>query len=190
MSQPLLEHVEIFTGQTTPTESRVYARLASGLYDDGGWRCKKFSGGHGPETEFSNPGVTLFVLDAFRFTKHLNKNADLDPAAESLLDHWEVRKPIGPCHFGIGTLFRQVEYPFLRYNLFYYVYVLSFYEYARRNPRFAEALAALESKLDERGRIVVERPNRRLARLSFCRKGEPSEPATRRYAEIRDNIGR
>ena len=28
----------------------------------------------------------------------------------------------------------QIEYPFVRYNLFYYVYVLSFYERAKGDP--------------------------------------------------------
>jgi hypothetical protein len=82
----------------------------------------------------------------------------------------------------------QVEYPFLRYNLFYYVYVLSFYKYAKRDERFLEALSVLESKLDRRGRIVVERPHRSLAQLSFCKKGEPSELATRRYEEVKKNV--
>ena len=99
-----------------------------------------------------------------------------------------VRRPIGPCHFGIGTLFLQIEYPFLRYNLFNYLYVLSFYEYARRDKRFLEALRMLESKLDARGRVMVERPNRGLAHLSLCRKGEPSELATQRYKEIKNNL--
>jgi len=66
--------------------------------------------------------------------------------------------------------------------------VLSFYECAKRDEGFLEALSILESKLDERGRIVVERPNRGLAGLSFCKKGEPSELATRRYEEIKVNI--
>ncbi|MFQ5602026.1 MAG: prenyltransferase [bacterium] len=167
---------------------RTFDHLFEIQHNDGGWRCKKFSGGRGPETEFSNPGVTIFVLDAFRFTEHLNKNPALDRAVESLLDHWMVKRPIGPCHFGIGTLFMQVEYPFLRYNLFYYVYVLSFYNYAKEDKRFLEALSALDSKLDEGGRIVVERPHRSLAQLSFCKKGEPSELATRRYEEIKQNV--
>ena len=167
---------------------RTFTHLLEIQHGDGGWRCKKFSGGRGPATEFSNPGVTIFVLDAFRFTEHLNQNPALDRAVESLLDHWEVRRPIGPCHFGIGTLFMQVEYPFLRYNLFYYVYVLSFYERAKQDKRFLEALKLLESKLDARGRLVVERPHRKLAQLSFCKKGEPSELATRRYKEITKNL--
>jgi len=157
-------------------------------HDDGGWRCNKFSYGRGPETEFSNPGVTLSVLDIYRFTEHVNKNPSLDRAVESLLDHWVVRRPIGPCHFGIGTLFMQVEYPFLRYNLFYYVYVLSFYDRAKGDQRYLEALRVLESKLDARSRVVVERPNRKLADLSFCAAGRPSDLATARYREIVKNL--
>lgn len=168
---------------------RTLAHLLETQHDDGGWRCSKFSYGRGPETKFSNPGVTLPVLDVFRFTEHVNGDPRLDRAVESLLDHWVVRRPIGPCHFGIGTLFMQVEYPFLRYNLFYYVYTLSFYDRARDDQRYLEALHLLESKLDAHGRVVVERPNRKLADLSFCAAGRPSELATGRYREIVKNLG-
>jgi hypothetical protein len=167
---------------------RTLVHLLETQHGDGGWRCNKFSYGRGPETEFSNPGVTLSVLDVFRFTDHLNENPALDRAVDSLLDHWVVRRPMGPCHFGIGTLFMQVEFPFLRYNLFNYVYVLSFYHRAQDDPRYLEALRAFESKLDARGRVVVERPNRRLARLSFCAAGHPSDRATARYHEIVKNL--
>jgi hypothetical protein len=83
----------------------------------------------------------------------------------------------------------QVEFPLLRYNLFHYVYVLSFYERARDDRRFREALHLLQSKLDDDGHIVVERPNRKLAGLSFCAAGRPSELATARYREIVTNLG-
>lgn len=104
------------------------------------------------------------MLDVFRFTQHINQNSRLDKAVESLLEHWTVRRPMGPCHFGIGTLFLQVEYPLLRYNLFNYVYVMSFYDHAKADQRFLEAFHLLESKLDASGRLVIERPNRKLAR--------------------------
>lgn len=162
--------------------------LLESPYEDGGWRCNKFAFGKGPETEFSNPGVTLFVLDAFRFTEHLNSNPVLDHAVETLLNHWTVRRPIGPCQFGIGTLFMQVEYPFLRYNLFSYVYVLSFYDQARADPRFKEAFELLTGKLDEDGHLIVERPNPKLAELNAFAKGQRSEPATMRYKEIVGNL--
>jgi hypothetical protein len=164
---------------------RTFEHLLETLHDDGGWRCRKFSYGRGPETEFSNPGPTLAALDALR----LAGLADVAPAGaiELLLDHWVSRAPLGPCHFGIGTLFLQVEYPFGGYNLFAYLHVLSSYDRARNDARFREALAVLESGLVD-GQIVVERVHRKLAGLSFCRRGRPSELGTRRYHEILANL--
>lgn len=40
----------------------------------------------------------------------------------------------------------QVEYPFRGYNLFYYLYVLSFYEQARKDARFMEAFGLFKDK--------------------------------------------
>ena len=113
---------------------------------------------------------------------------DLDRAVETLLNHWTVRVPTGPCHYGMGTLFMQVEYPFLRYNLFYYVYVLSFYQQACQDARFQEAFAALTQKLDSNNRLIVEHPHRKLDNLDICKKGAPSEDATERYLEIVNNV--
>lgn len=166
---------------------RTIDHLLEIQHSDGGWRCNKFSFGRGPETEFSNPGPTLAALNAFRFTDLLNKEPALDRAVEFLLDHWTTRLPLGPCHYGIGTLFMQVEYPFANYNLFVYVYVLSFYDSARRDKRFLDAFGALESKVVD-GKIVVERVNRKLAGLTFCKKGEPSDLGTMRYHEILKNL--
>jgi len=165
---------------------RTFAHLLETQQADGGWRCKKFFFGHGPETEFSNPGPTLTALDAFRFTNYANHDARLDHTAEFLLGHWETRAPLGPCHYGIGTLFHQIAFPFLSYNLLYYVYVLSFYTSARRDPRFLDALSVLQGKLRD-GQIVVERPHAKLAQLSVCHKGEVSVLATERYREILKN---
>ncbi len=168
---------------------KTFNHLLEIQHDDGGWRCKKFSFGRGPETEFSNPWPTLETLAAFRYTHLLNHDKRLDKAVEFLLDHWVIRKPLGPCHYGIGTRFMKVSYPLDNYNLFFYIYALSFYNRAKKDYRFLEALKALESKLVN-GKIVVEYPNRKLAGLSFCKKGEPSDLATDRYHEILQNIGR
>lgn len=154
---------------------------------DGGWKCNKYSFGRGPETEYSTPITTLFALDAFRFTDLLNNEPLLDKAVEFLLQHWTIRKPISPCHYGIGKLFMQVEYPIRGYNLFNYVYVLSFYNYAKKDKRFLEALKMLESKLVN-GEVVPERVVPKLAKLNFCEKGKPSELATKKYKEILKNL--
>lgn len=158
-------------------------------YYDGGLRCNKFSFGHGPETEYSNPMPTLTALNAFRFTDYLNNEPALDKAVDFLLEHWVIKKPIGPCHYGIGTLFMKLEYPFGNYNLFEYVYVLSFYNRAKEDKRFLEALETLKSKAIG-GQIIVERVVPKLAKLSFCKKGKPSALATQRYNEILENLNR
>jgi len=166
---------------------RTFRHLLDIQYSDGGWRCNKFSFGHGPETDCSNPLPTLFALDAFRYNSDYGDEPKLEKAVDFLLEHWNIRKPIGPCHYGIGTLFMQVEYPFRNYNLFVYVYVLSFYSTARNDTRFLEALEMLESKMRD-GQIVVERTVPKLAGLNLCKKGNTSELATKHYHEIRNNL--
>lgn len=81
----------------------------------------------------------------------------------------------------------QVEYPFRNYNLFVYVYVLSFYNRAKKDKRFLEAFEVLKAKMVD-GQIVVERVVPKLAGFSFCRKGKPGALATRRYNEILKNM--
>jgi hypothetical protein len=166
---------------------KTFRHLLDIQYPDGGWRCNKFSFGRGPETEYSNPFPTLTALNAFRFSDYCNNEPALDKAVDFLLEHWRIRKPIGPCHYGIGKLFMQVEYPFRDYNLFLYVYVLSFYKQAKEDKRFLEALEALKSKMED-GQIVVERVVPKLAGLSFCKKGKTSALATKRYKEILQNL--
>lgn len=161
--------------------------LLSTPWDDGGWRCNKFSYGRGPETEHSNPLPTLNILDAFRHSKYLNNEPKLDKAVEFLLAHWRIRTPIGPCQYGMGSRFMQVEYPLRGYSLFQYVYVLSFYDKAKNDERFVEAFKNLQNKLVD-GMIIVERNSPKLSKLTFCKKGQSSELATRRYNEILTNI--
>lgn len=91
---------------------KTFQHLLAIQHTDGGLRCKKFSFGRGPETEYSNPLPTLTALNAFRHSEDFRNAPALDRAIEFLLQHWVIRKPIGPCHYGIGSLFMQVEYPF------------------------------------------------------------------------------
>lgn len=174
------------------TDERVqktFNHLFEIQHSDGGWRCRKFSFGKGPETEFSNPGPTLMALEAYRFTNFLNNDDRLDKAVDFLLSHWTIRKPLGPCHYGIGTLFLQVSYPFNQYNLLYYVYVLSFYNKAIKDKRFFEAFEVLKSKIVD-DKVMIERSNPQLNKLSFCQSGKVSDLATIRYREILHNISK
>lgn len=168
---------------------RSITHLLDNAHGSGGWRCNFTGFGRGPETECANPGATLYALDVIRFfPEYLNGTSVVDQAVASLLDHWNTRKPAGPCHWGIGSRFLQIEYPFLRYNLFYYVYILSFFDRVRGDSRFTAALHTLENTLDENRRIIVQNRHRSLKELAFCNRNEPSELATQRYREARRNL--
>jgi hypothetical protein len=156
---------------------------------DGGWRCGVMKFGAGPDTDASNPGVTLSVLDALRFRLDLLASGAATRAVETLLHHWSVRRPLGPCRFGIGSRFLQVEYPLFRYNVLSYLHVLSFYPHARKHTAFAEALHILRSKLVGND-VVVEHTKPGLEVLELCRTGSPSPGATRIFAEILGNFDR
>lgn len=172
-----------------PRAEAGYRWLLDGQWTDGGWRCATVKLGRSPETDASNPGATLFVLDAFRFRNNTQKDEEaLAAAVDSLLGHWETRNPLGPCAFGIGSRFSKVEYPFWRYNLFYYAYVLSHYRAARCDGRFIDATERLRGHADGDGRLIVDAPPRAWQQYSFCRRGTASDLATERWREIQANL--
>ncbi|HWA17796.1 MAG TPA: hypothetical protein VG757_02265 [Devosia sp.] len=165
----------------------VFEHLITARHEDGGWRCSVLKFGAGPDTDASNPGVTLNVLDAMRFRKDMVSNRELAGAVDTLLAHWSSRRPLGPCRFGIGSRFMQVEYPMFRYNLFSWVHVLSFYPRARRHPAFKEALGVLRGKL-QADQMIIEHQKPGLKSLEAFRPGLPSTLATARYAELLGNV--
>jgi hypothetical protein len=173
------------------SDSRIekgYRWLIDSQWNDGGWRCATVKLGKSPLTDASNPGTTLYVLDAFRFRDNNSKEIDkLNQGVDFLLQHWEVRQPIGPCNFGIGSRFLQIEYPFFRYNIFYYVYVLSFYENAKNDKRFHDAYKHLANKIIN-GKLIPENPHKSWQEFDFARKGQVSEVATKRWIEIETNM--
>lgn len=165
-----------------------YEWMLDSQWDDGGWRCKTVKLGKSPLTDASNPGTTLYVLDAFRFRENSTDDFEkLNKGVDFLLQHWEIRQPIGPCNFGIGSTFMKVEYPFLRYNLFYYVYVLSFYDNAKNDKRFQDAYRQLKDKVKD-DILVPENPHKAWNEFDFAKKGQVSEIGTKRWLEIKNNV--
>ena len=81
-----------------------------------------------------------------------------------------------------------MEFPFWRYNLFYYVYVLSYYRQARDDKRFIDAIRQLGAHTNDGGEIVVDVPPRDWQGYPFARKGQPSGLATQRWQEVQRNV--
>ena len=82
----------------------------------------------------------------------------------------------------------KTEFPFFRYNIFYYCYTLSFYKKAQKDKRFKDALIRLQEKLIN-GKMIIENPNRQSAEMDFCRKGRQSELATTKFKDLMRNPG-
>ena len=55
---------------------KSYKWLLDTQWCDGGWRCATVRLGKSPLTDASNPGTTLYVLDAFRFRKNTNEELE------------------------------------------------------------------------------------------------------------------
>lgn len=174
--------------ENDPRVEKSYKWMLDNQWNDGGWRCATVKLGKSPLTDASNPGTTLYVLDAFRFRDNSADDIDkLNKGVDFLLQHWEIRQPIGPCSFGIGSTFMKVEYPFLRYNLFYYVYVLSFYDLAINDKRFQDAFNQLRAKT-KNDQLFPENPHKAWTEFDFAKKGQFSEIGTKRWIEIINNI--
>ena len=155
--------------------------------DDGGWRCATVKIGKSDSTDASNPGTTLYVLDAYKYRENTKQEmGKMDKAILFLLRHWETKKPLGPCEFGIGTQFMKTEYPFIRYNLFYFLYVLSFYEKAKEDKRFKEALKELKAKEMDNG-IKIEHPNKNWQNILFNGSNQ-CNLANTKYKQLIENM--
>jgi hypothetical protein len=67
---------------------RSYKWLLDSQWNDGGWRCATVKLGKSPLTDASNPGTTLYVLDAFRFRENkLDEKVKLNQGIQFLLQH-------------------------------------------------------------------------------------------------------
>jgi hypothetical protein len=161
-----------------------YKNLLETQWSDGGWRCATVKLGISPETDASNPGTTLYALDAFLYPENSPKEKkSLERGVAFLLGHWDTRRPLGPCEFGIGTNFMKTEFPMIRYNLLYYCYVLSKYDSARRDRRYKEAVQVLRQKVQDGG-LVNENPHKKWQDYDFAKKGEVSGPMTALVADV------
>lgn len=174
---------------TFPEKEDCYLNFLDSQQVDGGWRCATVKLGKAPETDSSNPGTTLYVLDAFRFRNNSSEdNTQLEKGVEFLLNHWVTKKPLGPCEFGIGTTFMKTEYPFIRYNIFYYAYVLSFYGKAINDRRYKEIIEILKTKESDAG-IKIENPHKNWKKVLYNESRE-CYLANQKYSELINRISK
>ncbi len=74
----------------------------------------------------------------------------------------------------------KIEYPFLRYNLFYYI--LSIYDKVKEDKRYQKAYKQLKDKTIN-NKLIPENPHKAWNKFDFPKKGQISEIGTKRLYE-------
>jgi hypothetical protein len=135
-----------------------------GFVRDNGWPCAvsaslaPFRGPGRPSDPC--PFATLAMLKALsRFEDSGEFQGVPDAGAagiECLLSLWEDSRTRHPYIFYMGEDFRKLKAPFIWYDLLHVLDVLSHFETARRDRRYADMLACLMGKADSDGRFTAE----------------------------------
>lgn len=140
----------------------------------GGWPCAAGMGFRGPGRAADPCPIStlhaLRALDALGLRDH--------PAAASgvdmLITHWERQEERKLYLFGIGTDFRKLKYPFIWYDILYFLDTLVRFPRALSDPRLQEVVKAVTGQADPRGRYTASSMYRAWKEWSFADKKNPS----------------
>jgi hypothetical protein len=131
-----------------------------GLVRDNGWPCAvspelgKFRGPG--KKEDPCPYATLVMLQTLARVPELREGKSAKIGMETLLSLWEESREKHPYMFFMGTDFRKLKAPLFWYDILHVLDVLSQFQSARKDKRFKEVLAVVESRADADGRYTPE----------------------------------
>jgi hypothetical protein len=142
---------------------------------DGGWHCAK-SRAVGKKLQDTD-SCPMDNLNVLRFMGQYEKNRNdsrFNGAIDFLLAHWERRdEPFRPYGFGIGTQFKKLKYPEVKYGIIQVLSPLSLFLYARQSAEYNEMLDFIKSK-GEGGKYTPESIVKMFDGLDFAQKKQPS----------------
>ena len=156
---PLLVYALARMGLAADPRVRQAATHLSGLVRENGWPCA--SSGMG---KFRGPGrkddpcpyATLAMLRAGSALEEFRNSPAARAGVETLLRLWAESRTRHPYLFHMGTDFRKLKAPLVWYDLLHVFDVLSRFESARGDARFAEMARLIDSKADGAGRFTPE----------------------------------
>lgn len=142
---------------------------------DGGWHCAKSRAvGKKLEGTVSCLMDNLNLLLLFAEYEVFINEPKLTGAIDLLLEHWrrqdEVWRPYG---FGIGSEFKKLRYPAVKYGILRVLDVLSKYPYAVKKAEFREMLAFVLQKAED-DRYSAESVSKMFGDFDFGKRNEPS----------------
>lgn len=159
--------------------------IMNGRCYDGGWHCYDDGSGTVPIESCPMDNLNILMLlgqyESYRNSPALRSTIDL------LLGHWSERQHLHG--FGVGSRFRSLEYPAVKYGILRVLDVLSLFPYATESPAFKNMLEFVRGKADSDGRYVVEARTGTYPGFDFNRAFEPSRWITFLVSRIEKRVG-
>jgi len=132
-----------------------------------GWDCCAYDYGPG----YSCPMDDLNVLMLLGQYKDYRENPKLNGAVNHLLKHWETGDNI--YGFGVGSRFRSLQYPAVKYGILRVLDALSLFPYAVKHQAFQNMLDFVHAKAKD-GRYFAEPADMVYTDFDFNQTKEPS----------------
>ncbi len=134
------------------------------------------------------PYATLIMLKLLAQIPDMRNNTAARNSADILLDLWEHSRKRHPYMFFMGTDFRKLKAPLVWYDIIHVADVLSLFPWVRKDDRFLDMIALIESKADDQGRYIPESVWQAWNGWDFGQKKEPSRGLTLMVARIYSRI--
>ncbi|MDD5339125.1 MAG: hypothetical protein PHG35_06945 [Dehalococcoidales bacterium] len=151
-------------------DPRVIKYIRAALSDQipgSGWDCDAY--GYGPG--YSCPMDDMNVLMLLGQYKDYRENPKLNGAINHILGHWESGDSI--YGFGVGTRFRSLQYPAVKYGILRVLDALSLFPYAMEQPAFKNMLNFVHAKAKD-GQYFAEMTDMVYTDFDFSQTKEPS----------------
>jgi hypothetical protein len=154
----------------------------SGLARDNGYPCAvspdlgKF---RGPGRKADPcPYANLLMIKLLAQIPAYHESAGLKIGVETLLSLWEQRKERRPYLFAMGSGFVKLKAPFVWYDILHVTDVLTQIPWVLKDPRLAEMITIVQSKMDANRRFTPESVWRDWKGWDFGQKKNPSRWVT------------
>jgi hypothetical protein len=167
MSAILLSSLARMGFRDEPRVVKYVHAITGGQCYDGGWHCYDATA-----PIESCPMDNLNVLMLLGQYETYRNSPALRPAIDLLLRHWSERQHLHG--FGVGSRFRSLEYPAVKYGILRVLDVLSLFPYAVESPDFSDMLDFVRGKADKDGRYSPEAATGAYTGFDFDRLFEPS----------------
>ncbi len=132
-----------------------------------GWDCFAYDYGPG----YSCPMDDMNVLMLLGQYQDYRNNPKLNKAIDHLLQHWETGENI--YGFGVGSRFKSLQYPAVKYGILRVLDALSLFPYAVKQKPFQNMVDFVHAKAKD-GRYFAEATDMVYTDFDFSQMKEPS----------------